>query len=301
MASSPCRNKAVCLVFLLWLGLIHPGSGLASQKQQSQSSQRPTIFPNSQSTTPDDIATLMRQTGQKNPSLAAIGVPKQQSQQACFGCQHGYPQAFAMDPLFNGRINSGLLKLTCPHLVRTVDALEDEGLMEAWNEDIRLEEDTTTLNSLLTERHAVHAQVRQDMVQADASSEELEATLKSKLGDKGMQAFLEAGVAGASPGSKDVKCLHAWLADALFFGSTDCNSSGGHVIGDRIVQTLQSQSISLSGTADCHQFCNPNASIALADPPKPRNKQRLRTSKEVERRKRRKREQEENKEESSTS
>lgn len=232
-----------------------------------ESSSRPTIFPNSVPAQSSDIATLVRQTGQVNPSKAAIGVPS-----TCH-CQHGFPQAFAMDPVHAGRMNSGLLKLTCPLLVRAVDALEDDGVIQALNQ--RLATDSS-LQSEIKETHNRHAQVRKAML----SSSELKS-IRSKLGDAASGAFLSAGVAGASPTSTDLKCLHAWLADTLFAGETTT------LMGDILKKEL---GMDVSGTSSCQRSCNVNLSSALANPPKPRNKQRLRTSKELERRKRRKKE-----------
>lgn len=274
-ASLPWFNLFLSILLQIHLtdGLSAPASATKSATKAAdlrQSSTRPTIFPNSVPVQPSDIATLMRQTGQVNPSKAAIGVP------ATCACQHGFPQAFAMDPLYAGRINSGLLKLTCPLLVRAVDALEDDGMIQTLTERL-LMKDNNTLPAEIHQSHAQHAEVRKMMV----STLEVEQ-IQSKLGMAGSEAFLNAGVAGASPGSTDLKCLHAWLADALFAGDTR--------IGSIIRQELEAKGVDLTGTASCQTNCDPTSSAMLADPPKPRNKQRLRTNKEVERRKRRKKE-----------
>ena len=300
-------------LLLQWLHIAEAGLALPSSSssqpqqpakpQKQSSSQCPTRFPQSQQATPSDIATVMRQTGQVQPSRATIGVPTH-----C-RCQHGFPQAVALDPFSAGRINSGLLKLTCPLLVRAVDALEDTGIMEVWNQQ-RLptsrgqDKSTQPIIDEMTQRHAVHARVRQAML-----SETDVSQIRAKLGDRGTRAFLEAGVAGASPGSHDVKCLHAWLADALFCGEDSDNNkttTTTTLMGDRIAHELLSLTSSssrssssiqdlLSGTPDCHRYCNPVAPLHWADPPKPRNKQRLRTSKETQRRRRRQKEQDDNK------
>lgn len=300
IASLRWHNLQLVTLMILLFPLLSVAAALASRASQhpkQAASQRKTCFPNSQQATPDNIITLMRQTGQSNPSKAAIGVPT-----TC-QCQHGFPQAFAMDPLFANRINSGLLKLTCPILVRAIDELEDSGIMETLNEEILQQKSTgNRMLEEMNERHAVHAEVRRDLL----SQEELDH-IPSKLGERGTKSFLEAGVAGASPAvpKKDVKCLHAWLADALFM---DNKNTG--IMGDRITHELAAASLlpsssegesskkisaNLSGTSDCHVFCNPTASEGLADPPKPRNKLRLRTGKEIGRRKRRKQEQQQKK------
>ena len=248
---------------------------------------RKTLFPNSIPVQSSDVQVLQRQTGQVNPSRAAIGVPK-----VC-QCQHGFPQAFAMDPVpprspstkSKPRINSGLVKLTCPHLVRAIDALEDEGLIQTWNE-----EKFHDWSSDIQLAHEVHATARQALLLPKGDDR---ALIASKLGgDRGLQAFLSAGVAAASQISTDLKCLHAWYGDSLFRGPTP--------VADSIRQELLDRGIDPTGTPDCHYACDPTIlfssesdnliSDEIPPPPKPRNKQRLRTGKEIERRKRRRHE-----------
>eukprot|EP00978_Attheya_sp_CCMP212_P023577 scaffold72587_cov48-Attheya_sp.AAC.1 len=260
------------------------------------------LFPNSMPVTQADVDTFVRQTGQVNPSKAAIGVP------AACQCRHGFPQAFALDPLPNpqnknggtthtARLNSGLLKLTCPLLVRAVDQLEDEKFIPTWNEQQLQLGSSQTSNHNDNEwqlhcqtAHARHATVRQELL----SGNDQKAIVEEKLGPRGAMAFYQSGVAGTSLGSHttDLKCLHAWLADSLFFDGED---NGVGPIGTAIRQEFHDRGIDPTGTLTCAALCNPN-SLTTADPPKPRNKQRLRTSKETLRRKRRKHEQNDPKE-----
>ena len=134
-----------------------------------------------------------------------------------------------MDPFpANGRrINSGLVKLSCPHLVRAVDELEDEGGIGAMNDIVKGSEE---LQRSMVLTHELHAKVRRDMLEdvdakmngGDADEQAVGAMndiLRQKLGERGAEAFLSSGVAGSSAGSTDdVKCLHAWLGDYLFRG-----------------------------------------------------------------------------------
>jgi hypothetical protein len=252
------------------------------------------LFPNSMPVTQADVDTFVRQTGQVNPSKAAIGVP------AACQCRHGFPQAFALDPLPNSqnnggttaRLNSGLLKLTCPLLVRAVDQLEDEKFIPTWNEQhLQLGSQSNHNNEWQLHcqtAHARHSTVRQELL----SDDDQKSIVEQKLGPRGAMAFYQAGVAGSSLGSHytDLKCLHAWLADSLFF-----DVDNGGPIGTAIRHELHERGIDPTGTLTCATLCNPN-SLTTADPPKARNKQRLRTSKETLRRKRRKNEQNEPKE-----
>eukprot|EP00568_Trieres_chinensis_P005004 CAMPEP_0183295884 /NCGR_PEP_ID=MMETSP0160_2-20130417/3669_1 /TAXON_ID=2839 ORGANISM="Odontella Sinensis, Strain Grunow 1884" /NCGR_SAMPLE_ID=MMETSP0160_2 /ASSEMBLY_ACC=CAM_ASM_000250 /LENGTH=311 /DNA_ID=CAMNT_0025457423 /DNA_START=30 /DNA_END=962 /DNA_ORIENTATION=+ len=244
---------------------------------------RSTIFPGSAPVDTKDLATLVLQTGQRGPASAAIGRP------ACCTCRHGFAQAYAMDPLpaSTGRANSGLLKLTCPHLVRAVDALEDEGGIDALNERVNisplpgeekgLNGDGKWLREAVSEAHQVHARVRREML----SSDEDVAFLQNKLGEEGSLFFLDSGVAGAtgsqppSNSAIDVKCLHAWLADMLF------RKAGASAVGEEVAWELQQRGVDLTGTPTCRSACDPDWDGDRPNPPAPRNRQRLRSGKEV--------------------
>ena len=122
-----------------------------------------------------------------------------------------------------------------------------------------------------------------------------------KLGERGAEAFLSSGVAGASAGSTDdVKCLHAWLGDYLFRGlpaeegegddAADDNDIPTSIsMGHAVVQLLKERGVDISGTESCKPLCDPSSNAAPL-PPRPRNKQRLKTGKEIARRKRRRKE-----------
>ena len=120
-----CSRRRV----LIWLiAFVTTGHGFSISSPQNAPTndsgppRRQSVFPNSQDVTAKDIEVFIRQTGQTNPGNAAIGIPTNCQ------CQHNFPQVFTLDPLPNDRrMNSGLLKLSCPVLVRAIDQLEDEG------------------------------------------------------------------------------------------------------------------------------------------------------------------------------
>ena len=81
-----------------------------------------------------------RQLGHKSSSILGCGMR----------CKHGFPQAFAFDPLtrapwmVNGaelprksKLESGLFRLSCPMLVRAIDEWEGEGAVRAINDELR--------------------------------------------------------------------------------------------------------------------------------------------------------------------
>ncbi|CAJ1932641.1 unnamed protein product [Cylindrotheca closterium] len=253
-------------------------------------------FPNTIPASDDDKRVLQHQTGQVGPSVAAIGVP------AACQCQHGYPQVFLLNPLSpdQRRMNSGLLKLTCPLLVNAIDQLEDDGYIANFTSQVQANEEW---KESCQARHETHAVARRaillsranDSNSSPSSSSSFDISiLQQKLGEKGSAAFLDSGIAGATVGKPDVKCLHAWMGDYLFHiaGNDDKDSRGhDHFLGEAIAAALQERNnISLSGTLDCHQYCNPDyfSITGGVTVPKARNKQRLKTQKEKDRRKRKK-------------
>lgn len=307
-------RRHLCIIALLSAGLSDSEAlSLSQQSPQSTTSSsknrilKRTAFPNSKQTTPEDLECMQRQTGQTAPVNAAIGIPS-----TC-NCRHGFPQAFAMDPFpATGRINSGLVKLTCPHLVTAIDALEDDGFIQKLSSTLAENEEW---QSAAIQVHEKHARTRYSLLINDDEEEEEDTqldTLRSKLGDRAAKALMDSGVAGSTTTSLDVKCLHAWMGDHLFFTEAevvrvvdvedvdeeeDCTRSMSSKmevqhdspIGQAVCDALKDRGIDVRGTDSCHLACNPQSTV-LASPPNPRNKQRLRSRKEVARRKRRKQE-----------
>lgn len=139
--------------------------------------------------------------------------------------------------------------------------------------------------------HKKHATVRRGILDED----DIEV-VRLKLGKKGLQAFLDSGVAGSSADSIDMKCLHAWMGDHLFHEdkktSSDSNTESeplSPVLGHAVYEALVDKGIDLSGTINCHFACDPTSTM-VAVPPNPRNKKRLKSRKEIARRKRRRKE-----------
>ena len=254
-----CLRSCTCLA---------PSSSVSGrQRRQSQ-------FPQSRDATETDVEVMRCQIGQFSPGDAAIGVPS-----SC-RCQHGFPQVFAMDPFPNGkRLNSGLLKLTCPLLVRAIDDLEDDGFISQFNNMVSEGSNDTKESALQTsirEAHSVHASVRHRLI----GGQEEKDLIRAKIGEPHFLAFMSAGVAGASPDAvTDVKCLHAWLGDYLFRGPEESP------VGTMVARVLNERGVDERGTINCRQYCDASSEVR-PKPPEPRNRQRKRTSKELARRRR---------------
>ena len=178
------------------------------------------------------------------------------------------------------RLNSGLLKLTCPLLVNAIDVMEDDKFMNEINDKLIADNSDINLVTCMNGAHKVHAETRKELIfgdnNLDCSIEESDnyKLLESKLGERGAKYFIDAGVAGANPMSKkvDVKCLHAWLGDYLMRSDTIAE----HPIGDMIVNELEKRGVDISGTEDCHAICSgcsADTSISVQIPI-PRNRQR---------------------------
>jgi hypothetical protein len=156
-------------------------------------------------------------------------------------CRHGFPQAMVLYPVTpQGKMSSGSLRLTCPHLVKAIDEYEAAGGIDEFNQELRSnpawQEDFRRTN-------AVWRAARSDMM----DSKDLEH-VNIALDDKA-HVFLDSGIIGVAPGKvHDVKCLHAHLADHLV--------RGRNVIGEHVQSKLLAKGISLDGNSECWQQCD---------------------------------------------
>ena len=241
-------------------------------------SRKQPIFPGAIAIDTKDISTCINQTEQTAPANALLGKPSKSK------CKHGYTQVYSLDPMPSNkygmdRLNSGLIKLTCPLLVNAIDVMEDDKFMNEINAKLMIDSEENELVTCMNDAHKVHAETRKELIFGDDNSDSIEESdnyklLISKLGERGAKYFIEAGVAGANPLSKkvDVKCLHAWLGDYLMRSDTIAE----HPIGDMIVNELEKRGVDISGTEDCHAICSgcsADTSISVQIPI-PRNRQR---------------------------
>ena len=160
-------------------------------------------------------------------------------------CRHGYPQAFLCTPL---RIvgstiaaESAAFWLSCPLLVRAVDALEAEGWIRTLEDRVRKDP------ALWTEVKRVHQSVielRRGLLPADWLRRlETDPALKHQR-----WILFQTGLAGITR-PDHVKCLHAHLADYL--------SRGANPLGRIVAELLKRRRIPLEGTPDCWRCCRP--------------------------------------------
>lgn len=125
-------------------------------------------------------------------------------------CRHGFPRAFARQAV-TSKVSSGMLRLSCPLLVKAIDEWEASGGIEEMN--TALKRDLSLKQSFMA-ANEVWRDIRRHSV-----SESQEKQIMSVIGERGMRSFMESGIIGVSPGkTDDVKCIHAHVADHLLRG-----------------------------------------------------------------------------------
>jgi len=173
----------------------------------------------------------------RHSASQAVGVP------VVCRCRHGFPQAVLFEPMGKNKPVSGLIRLTCPHLVKAIDEYEAEGAVKEFNK--RLQGNQLWKESL-QRTNDVHRELRRGLVGPSDH-----AALAERFGAAQAQAFLDAGLAGMSPTkNNDVKCLHAQLGDWMFHDQ--------NVIGKAVVQDLADRGVPIDGCEDCSQQCDVN-------------------------------------------
>lgn len=145
-----------------------------------------------------------RQTGR--PGHGIFGVENAR-------CKYGFPQAYAQYPVTR-TISSGMIRLSCPHLVQAVDELEAEGGLDYFDAKLLEEPSDGVLRTSFNDTNQAWIAIRKDTV-----SDSDRKYVDSYLGVEGAESFMESGIIGCTIGKIQVKCLHAHIADNLMRGS----------------------------------------------------------------------------------
>lgn len=134
-------------------------------------------------------------------------------------CKHGFPRAFVRYPVGDKKVQSGMLRLSCPHLVKAIDSLEKNGGVNEMNE--------------LLQKGAIGSQLQRNLLDVNVAWKNIrnvsvspsdEVAILDYLGQDGANHFLQSGIIGISLNkTDDVKCLHAHVADEILRG---CNEIG---------------------------------------------------------------------------
>jgi hypothetical protein len=165
------------------------------------------IIKGSVAPTDDDVKCIEeRQVG--HPLSEIIAVPK-------IKCKHGYVQAFVQHPINHakGSVHSGMLRLSCPHLVKAIDEYEKEGAVQSFNNNI--------VNHSDIQNNFIEIQKKWQNIKSNLSHKDKEY-IERLLGPAHTQYFLTSGIIGITENKfDDVKCLHAHLADELLDPNTN--------------------------------------------------------------------------------
>lgn len=255
-----------------------------------------TLFPASIAVTPQDLKCIEhRQLGRTVNGMLAVGKK----------CKHGYPQAFVRHPIsytsdWYGKedkrekeektpgvsgseidrisVNSGMVRLSCPHLIKAIDELEAEGGLVEMNEKLAEEKEAKTveekseqiLRTSFFRVNSAWSRIRQAVM-----SEVDEKIAIAYLGPEGARRMIGSGIIGVTTDKvDDAKCLHAHVGDLLIRGDNQ--------IGERTLDMVRDRDIDPSGCHNCWQQCS-------SDLPKEesgywyvsrKNKEKLRTARD---------------------
>jgi hypothetical protein len=173
-----------------------------------------------------------RQLGSPVPGAFAVDRDK---------CRYGYSRAFVRLPVSDvtDECNSGMIRLSCPHLVKEIDLFEKNGGIEKINSVLNNEssEFGRMLKSNFLDINASWKQIRND-VSVDSDK----AKALNYLGSEQYRHFFSSGFIGITETKvNDVKCLHAHLADYLL--------RGNNLIGQWVHDELDKKNVSVSGCA----------------------------------------------------
>uniref|UniRef100_A0A7S4SSG3 DUF501 domain-containing protein n=1 Tax=Alexandrium monilatum TaxID=311494 RepID=A0A7S4SSG3_9DINO len=171
-------------------------------------------------------------------------------------CRHGWPQAIVYDPLYRERPGKHFrlgdtTRLTCPMLVSAIDALENGGAIGRYNERLQADE---SWKRQMADTNEAHRLLREHL--AGDRPEDL-ADVRAHYGEQTFAVAMGAGLASMRPDSKDVKCLHAQVADELVRG-------GGNLIALQALRDIEDQGILPEGTDECCDNCDVHVPLEQA-------------------------------------
>lgn len=130
-------------------------------------------------------------------------------------CKYGFPQAFMQYPVGKS-VSSGMIRLSCPHLVKAVDEFEAEGGLDTFDSMLANEAEDGTLRSSFHSANLAWIAIRKDSVSTKDRD-----YMQKKLGIEGSKFLMESGIIGCTVGKIQVKCLHAHIADHLVRGTNE--------------------------------------------------------------------------------
>ena len=163
-----------------------------------------------------------RQLGHKSSNISAVDK---------IGCRHGHPRAFILQPAAGtAKVHSGMLRLSCPQLVKAIDKFEASGGIERMNAELSKRSD---LQQNFENTNEAWRAIKRDTISPD--DKEL---FTRKFGATQAKIVFNSGLIGVSS-TKDVKCLHAHVADEILRGE--------NIIGRETLTILSEEGVPVSG------------------------------------------------------
>lgn len=194
-----------------------------------------------------------RQLGHKVTNIFAVTKTK---------CQYGFPQAYVQLPIgHNNLYSSGMIRLSCPHLVKAIDKFEIAGKgIEYFNNilqsNIGLKSKSSLSQFNKTEVIDLGHELRSNFLSTNKAWQDLRvdsitdaerAEIQSHLGVEGGNKLLNAGIIGVTPNKvDDVKCLHAHVADYLIRGNNKIGEMTLTVLENREEYEYNNQNVRYS-------------------------------------------------------
>ncbi len=176
---------------------------------------------------------LSRQILSKNSLNNIVGITKNK-------CKYGYPQAFINNIITDTKVSSGFIRLSCPHLVKEIDKIENS-LIIKYNNDIK---NNIELQNNYYSINDFYKKIKQQLL----NTKMIQDLLLYYLGSiDSYHNFMNSGILGVS-NINDVKCLHAHTADYLL--------RGNNKIGEMTLNLLKDNDVDINGCDNCHQQCN---------------------------------------------
>lgn len=186
-----------------------------------------------------DLEVVRRQIGREPRGMIAVSKR----------CRFGYPQVVVTKPLHYSDSSSipwlfpTTYWLSCPHLCKSVSALESRRLIETFRSRVRTDSE---FSERLAARHEQYAGDRVSLV----SEDELE---RLRTDHPNMyKRLVKLGIGGIRHVS-GVKCLHLHLADYL--------SGGDNPVGEEVCRLLAGDGISLECDAGLCCGCQESAAV----------------------------------------
>ncbi len=151
-------------------------------------------------------------------------------------CKYGRPRAH-LRHIISNQISSGIVRLTCPHLVKAIDKLESDGKIDSINnllKDENSEEGKALVESFRKTNNFWHD------LKGKMLSEEDKVYLQKKMSTEAYDNLISSGLIGITRDKlDDVKCLHAQTADYIL--------RRDNLIGEKVIKELELNGIKENG------------------------------------------------------